>query len=1038
MKMRKGRFCLCRNLIAIFVSFSLILSQSVSFAALPVTVSTQAETITVPKEWGNIEESFSGETDKTIVYLQDAHDSLEAQENIARIIRYFVKHHGVETVFEEGYEGPVPTDDYFGFIHDKTLKEKVSYFLMDRLRIGGAEYAHVNREKDFKLIGADKIRLHLKNNRSYREAKRYQKETAVDLSVLQIEAERLAHRNFPSKLKEWVKLKKRFDEKKLGLLNYLERTLNLMPSFGAEVEESGDYPNITLLLAGEKDREERVLAKVKAMDVTRLFGEIDRLEDDLASRLLLTEKNRILFHDYKVLSLLNTLNQLKMTPAQYEAVKKQLKNFDTQALGRFVVQENHRPIVLSRRWELHLRHAIQFYEISRQRDRFVDARLESFLNHKEEKFALLIFGGFHKDRIKAMLRRKKVSYWVLSPRITQKDEKHQKLYQKLMAQGFSMPSQVPEFPQASRLASQFEQGETGGTFARRQLLAYHRLLAETLQRLVAQQPAVLSFSPELLSRVLEAEMVKTRRARSEVRNKQLKKEGDRLASQPSHPQGGKGEEKSRSEVREDDSEQNEGEESVSEEIKKLSEELFHVPEEINFAGLISVKHSFGIPYNNFYAAGKLGARLIRLGPKGEEAFFGVVKRWLDEAPEGELGRRERYAFEAIKYTFGEHRSYPLQWGNKKFVSLLTSEVPAREKIDQLIFYTTVYFHGTKTGFVWDGIFKKDGKVGGDYNTVTSGKTAAETYSEKRPEFMSDDNYSPPLTEEEMKKLMSPEARARSDAQKPIVLEFDAFRYGPYPQPALETHIAKRLSLNDLTLEYKKSLVERFAIHEPLPWMDKDWVVAIKGPGGKQHHARSEVRSEVKSGAEAWRRTEAVISKINSRIHRPSEEKYAVLVDLDVFDGLAPQQKEEFYKLFAVYHGTEKVKFVFWVPGERRMDVTLSELMDFEKRFDDVEIRINPETFDFRKVKILNVSKEGISSFYAADAEKRFGRSKDFYSVRYRRDNQEPGLLTAAILLLNSGREEFFGRKGYFSEVPAGFRSEIRQYLMSYVYIKQSA
>ncbi len=52
------------------------------------------------------------------------------------MIKHLVEHNGVKTVFEEGYEGPVPTDKYFGFIKDPKIKEKVAYFLMDHLRIG--------------------------------------------------------------------------------------------------------------------------------------------------------------------------------------------------------------------------------------------------------------------------------------------------------------------------------------------------------------------------------------------------------------------------------------------------------------------------------------------------------------------------------------------------------------------------------------------------------------------------------------------------------------------------------------------------------------------------------------------------------------------------------------------------------------------------------------------------------------------------------------------------------------------------------------
>ena len=128
--------------------------------------------IRIPPELGLIDESFRGNSGKTILFIQDAHDSLEAQENIAKIINHLVTNDGVKTVFEEGYEGPVPTDKYFGFIKDPKIKEKVAYFLMDHLRFGGAEYAHINRTKDFILVGADSLKLHKENVDQYRFALR--------------------------------------------------------------------------------------------------------------------------------------------------------------------------------------------------------------------------------------------------------------------------------------------------------------------------------------------------------------------------------------------------------------------------------------------------------------------------------------------------------------------------------------------------------------------------------------------------------------------------------------------------------------------------------------------------------------------------------------------------------------------------------------------------------------------------------------------------------------------------------------------------
>ncbi len=207
--------CLWRKPIALFVSVALILLDSTSYAG-PV----QTLNISIPNEFGTIEESFVGPSDKTIIYIQDAHDSLDAQENIAKIIHYLVKNRKVRTVLEEGDEGPVETDKFFGFIENSEIKKKISYFLMDRLRLGGAEYAHINRTKDFKLIGIDSNFLHLKNIKAYQEAAKSQSQTRQDLMALHKEIQNLADRYFPREMKEWMRLKKKFNRQELSFIHY--------------------------------------------------------------------------------------------------------------------------------------------------------------------------------------------------------------------------------------------------------------------------------------------------------------------------------------------------------------------------------------------------------------------------------------------------------------------------------------------------------------------------------------------------------------------------------------------------------------------------------------------------------------------------------------------------------------------------------------------------------------------------------------------------------------------------------------------------
>ncbi len=115
---------LLQKIVAIFLCL-IVVSPNVTFAVANESSSAASHTstsstyeISIPSKLGVIEESYKGTSDKTIIYIQDAHVALDAQENIAETIEFLVEKHGIKTVFEEGFEGPVPTDKYFGFMTD--------------------------------------------------------------------------------------------------------------------------------------------------------------------------------------------------------------------------------------------------------------------------------------------------------------------------------------------------------------------------------------------------------------------------------------------------------------------------------------------------------------------------------------------------------------------------------------------------------------------------------------------------------------------------------------------------------------------------------------------------------------------------------------------------------------------------------------------------------------------------------------------------------------------------------------------------------
>ena len=436
--------------------------------AMPSALSSMP--IQIPPDLGTIEESYFPERRTQyarrgmIIYIQDAHDSLEAQENIAKIIRYLVEDHGVKTVFEEGYEGSVPTEDYFGFIQDPAKKEKVSYFLMDKLRLGGAEYAHINRKKregrskkeegrkgknlpsslfslpsDFQLIGADNTSLHDQNIEAYRRAAQHQKETAQDLEALESALQKLMDKRFPKKFKEWMKLKERFEEHKLDAVEYLRRTLSLR---GAERQSNPGAEIASLTSFARNDHE--------TFDAKSLFEELNHLEQDITKQFLPNERDRQLFDYSRQLKVLKKLSSLQMTPEEYQISKEFLAGEPTLQMAQWISKQTGKPVVLSKKWERQIQDAVRFYETAVLRERAIEKQLSDFSYQPSAKIqkdsnsllmkadsrkltAILVFGGFHKAGIREILKRNGFSYYVITPCIREISPRHQRLYRFLMA-----------------------------------------------------------------------------------------------------------------------------------------------------------------------------------------------------------------------------------------------------------------------------------------------------------------------------------------------------------------------------------------------------------------------------------------------------------------------------------------------------------------------------------------------------------------------------------------------------------------------------
>jgi hypothetical protein len=123
-------------------------------------------TVRVPEEIGQIKERYQGDSEEVVIHIQDAHTSLEAQENLAKLIEHLVSHEGVNTVATEGAEGYLDYSFLRNLPGSNAKKEALSAMLQQGV-FTGTEFSHITSERYFDLYGAETISLYEKNHGAF-------------------------------------------------------------------------------------------------------------------------------------------------------------------------------------------------------------------------------------------------------------------------------------------------------------------------------------------------------------------------------------------------------------------------------------------------------------------------------------------------------------------------------------------------------------------------------------------------------------------------------------------------------------------------------------------------------------------------------------------------------------------------------------------------------------------------------------------------------------------------------------------------------
>ncbi len=204
--------------------------------------------IELPEELGTVQEEYRAPGDKPwIVFIQDAHAVIDAQNNIRALIEYFQHQYGIQLVALEGGKGKVDTT-LFRTFRDERVKKKVMEEYLGRAEVNGAVMASIFNPDEGVYYGIENWPLYERNYLAYLRAMRQKEKILSELKTLREGLDEKRAVVYSPELNEFHEKVQAFREdqgKLMPLLEYIKRKKT--GPWGRDIE-AGRYPHLKTLL----------------------------------------------------------------------------------------------------------------------------------------------------------------------------------------------------------------------------------------------------------------------------------------------------------------------------------------------------------------------------------------------------------------------------------------------------------------------------------------------------------------------------------------------------------------------------------------------------------------------------------------------------------------------------------------------------------------------------------------------------------------------------------------------------------------------
>ncbi|MFA6320397.1 MAG: 2-phospho-L-lactate transferase CofD family protein, partial [Candidatus Omnitrophota bacterium] len=326
---RKSLFCKSVSILVIlsFVFSNITFAESIqkkNHAPKKTQSPADINNIVIEKDHGIIKSKFSGNSNKLIINIQDAHCNYEAQTNIVNILEGLINNHGLSLISVEGADGIIDTAWFKAFPDEDVRKEVATYF-MKKGEITGPEFLSITKNYPIKLFGAEDRESYIQNLNAFTSSYPLKAETEKYYNSIRNSLSRLKGLIYSADLKAMDAKSQDYESKKLQFNDYIRFLQDMAEKQKINVRNYENLFRITSVLTYEKKINFSITDRERAILIDELSKAVSKDElTDMVSKSIAFKTGAIssveFYNHLKKLALQNDIDLAKKYPNLYNYI----------------------------------------------------------------------------------------------------------------------------------------------------------------------------------------------------------------------------------------------------------------------------------------------------------------------------------------------------------------------------------------------------------------------------------------------------------------------------------------------------------------------------------------------------------------------------------------------------------------------------------------------------------------------------------------------------------------------------------------------